>query len=362
MDNKNAKPPGSTAKVSQIIKHSVVTTKTTTPPAVKSMARSYRTPETYATSRTISVDEKNNASKRPTNKSISKPISSRNNSILPETDVADASPANEYCQDISDNMQQPDTPYSLHSNGESSPPRCMNQVEVLVHQMWYKAYASLEEDNLLLYFYDLNSGNSLQTALRAVSDAINENTSAEKAPDAISNGNVAKQSSKTDNSEIARVRQRIGSVAEVDLDGNENEYPEPGTTDVRIVRLDKEENVGLGISIKGGRENSMPIVISKIFPNMTAAQSSELFVGDAIIRCNGLDLVNATHDEAVAALKRAGKHVELHVKYLKEVTPWFRKIAAIGEVGWQLPQQSFLFRDVKSYQPQHDGNEQVKSA
>lgn len=33
--------------------------------------------------------------------------------------------------------------------------------------------------------------------------------------------------------------------------------------------------------------------------------------GDAILSVNGEDLTNASHDEAVAALKKAGKVVEL---------------------------------------------------
>jgi len=34
---------------------------------------------------------------------------------------------------------------------------------------------------------------------------------------------------------------------------------------IRLIRVVKTENNGLGISIKGGRENNMPILISKIF-------------------------------------------------------------------------------------------------
>ena len=53
---------------------------------------------------------------------------------------------------------------------------------------------------------------------------------------------------------------------------------------VRVVNIKKEPNQGLGISIKGGRENRMPILISKIFKGMAAEQSGKLFVGDAIVR------------------------------------------------------------------------------
>ena len=43
-------------------------------------------------------------------------------------------------------------------------------------------------------------------------------------------------------------------------------------------------NQGLGISIKGGRENRMPILISKIFKGMAADSTGKLFIGDAIVR------------------------------------------------------------------------------
>ncbi|TPP56475.1 Beta-1-syntrophin [Fasciola gigantica] len=93
----------------------------------------------------------------------------------------------------------------------------------------------------------------------------------------------------------------------------------------RLVRITKEELNGLGISIKGGRENKTPILISKIFKGMAAEQTGQLNVGDAILSVNGEDLRNSTHDEAVRALKRAGRIVELEVKHMHEVTPYFRR-------------------------------------
>lgn len=50
----------------------------------------------------------------------------------------------------------------------------------------------------------------------------------------------------------------------------------------RTVQIVKSENSGLGISIKGGRENRMPILISKIFKGMAADQTEELYVGNTI--------------------------------------------------------------------------------
>jgi C-terminal processing protease CtpA/Prc len=67
----------------------------------------------------------------------------------------------------------------------------------------------------------------------------------------------------------------------------------------------------IGISIKGGRENRMPILISKIFPHMPADQTGQLYVGDAILSVNGKDLQHVSHKEAVQILKKTEKEVEL---------------------------------------------------
>ena len=58
----------------------------------------------------------------------------------------------------------------------------------------------------------------------------------------------------------------------------------------------------------------MPILISKIFPNMPADQTGQLYVGDAILTVNGKDFRNVTHEEAVQILKTAGRIVQLEGK------------------------------------------------
>ena len=49
---------------------------------------------------------------------------------------------------------------------------------------------------------------------------------------------------------------------------------------------------------------------------MAADQAKGLYVGDAILTVNGEELRDATHDEAVRALKRAGRVVDLEGKFL----------------------------------------------
>ncbi|XP_028842911.1 beta-2-syntrophin [Denticeps clupeoides] len=107
-----------------------------------------------------------------------------------------------------------------------------------------------------------------------------------------------------------------------------------GAEAVRKVRVVKQESGGLGISIKGGRENRMPILISKIFPGLAADQCRALRVGDAILSVNGNDLREATHDMAVQALKKAGKEVTLEVKYIREVSPLFKKPSMVADLPW----------------------------
>lgn len=93
------------------------------------------------------------------------------------------------------------------------------------------------------------------------------------------------------------------------INGSAEATAAPGC--VRRVRVVKAEAGGLGISIKGGRENRMPVLISRIFPGLAAERSGALRLGDAILAVNGVDLRDATHDQAVQALKRAGREVIL---------------------------------------------------
>ncbi|KAF6288483.1 hypothetical protein mRhiFer1_009189 [Rhinolophus ferrumequinum] len=127
---------------------------------------------------------------------------------------------------------------------------------------------------------------------------------------------------------------------------------------VRRVRVVKQEAGGLGISIKGGRENRMPILISKIFPGLAADQSRALRLGDAILSVNGTDLRQATHDQAVQALKRAGKEVLLEVKFIREVTPYIKKPSLVSDLPWEgaTPQSPSFSGSEDSGSPKHQNS------
>ncbi|XP_077167021.1 beta-2-syntrophin isoform X2 [Paroedura picta] len=124
---------------------------------------------------------------------------------------------------------------------------------------------------------------------------------------------------------------------------------------VRRVRVVKAEAGGLGISIKGGRENRMPVLISRIFPGLAAERCGALRLGDAILSVNGTDLRDATHDQAVQALKRAGREVLLEVKYMREATPYLRKLSLVSDLPWEgaAPQSPSLSGSEDSGSPKH---------
>ncbi|XP_064360438.1 gamma-2-syntrophin-like [Dromaius novaehollandiae] len=65
----------------------------------------------------------------------------------------------------------------------------------------------------------------------------------------------------------------------------------------RTVTLRRQPVGGLVLSRKGGAEHKVPVVISKIFKDQAADQTGMLFIGDAIIQVNGINVESATHEE-----------------------------------------------------------------
>ncbi|CAL1281956.1 unnamed protein product [Larinioides sclopetarius] len=93
----------------------------------------------------------------------------------------------------------------------------------------------------------------------------------------------------------------------------------------RIVKVIRQEPGGLGLSIKGGAENKLPILISRIFKDQAADQTGDLFVGDAILMVNDISLENVKHDDAVNVLRTAGDEVTLRVKHCRAALPFLAK-------------------------------------
>uniref|UniRef100_A0A674NTJ1 Disks large homolog 1 n=1 Tax=Takifugu rubripes TaxID=31033 RepID=A0A674NTJ1_TAKRU len=74
---------------------------------------------------------------------------------------------------------------------------------------------------------------------------------------------------------------------------------------------------GLGFNIVGG-EDGEGIFISFILAGGPADLSGELRKGDRLVSVNGVDLHNATHEQAAAALKNAGTTVTIMAQYRPE--------------------------------------------
>ncbi|KAF6212929.1 hypothetical protein GE061_010641 [Apolygus lucorum] len=106
---------------------------------------------------------------------------------------------------------------------------------------------------------------------------------------------------------------------------NHNTRPSPSDSRVRIVGVTRQKVGGLGLSIKGGAEHKLPILVSRIFKEQAADQTGQLFVGDAIIKVNGEMITHCQHDEAVNILRNAGDIVMLTVKHYRAATPFLQK-------------------------------------
>ncbi|XP_034513199.1 gamma-2-syntrophin [Ailuropoda melanoleuca] len=99
----------------------------------------------------------------------------------------------------------------------------------------------------------------------------------------------------------------------------------------RTVTLRRQPVGGLGLSIKGGAEHRVPVVISRIFRGHAADQTGMLFVGDAVLQVNGINVENSTHEEVVHLLRNAGDEVTITVEYLRDA-PSFLKLP-LGSPG-----------------------------
>ena len=65
---------------------------------------------------------------------------------------------------------------------------------------------------------------------------------------------------------------------------------------------DYNNNLQTHYCFQGGKEHGVPILISEIHEGQPADRCNGLFVGDAILAVNGVDLRNAKHAEGVKVL------------------------------------------------------------
>uniref|UniRef100_A0AAR2KR86 Syntrophin, gamma 1 n=1 Tax=Pygocentrus nattereri TaxID=42514 RepID=A0AAR2KR86_PYGNA len=97
---------------------------------------------------------------------------------------------------------------------------------------------------------------------------------------------------------------------------------EPFYSSERTVTIRRQTIGGFGLSIKGGAEHKIPVVISKISKEQKAELSGLLFIGDGIlqVRCTSY-----SQSYSVQVLRNAGEEVTLTVSFLKR-TPAFLKL------------------------------------
>lgn len=127
----------------------------------------------------------------------------------------------------------------------------------------------------------------------------------------------------TPSATTSSLRNSVSSTSN-SLNNNGVGGPAPQTKE-RMVQVTRQKVGGLGLSIKGGAEHKLPILISRIYKDQAADATGQLFVGDAIIKVNGEYITACPHDDAVNILKNAGDLVVLTVKHYRAATPFLQK-------------------------------------
>ncbi|KAG7256953.1 hypothetical protein CRUP_030953, partial [Coryphaenoides rupestris] len=90
----------------------------------------------------------------------------------------------------------------------------------------------------------------------------------------------------------------------------------------RTVTIRRQAIGGFGLSIKGGAEHKIPVVISKISKEQKAELSGLLFIGDGILQINGINVRSYRHEEAIVYMGWADEK-ELDSVHDRMYTPKF---------------------------------------
>eukprot|EP00088_Acartia_fossae_P052367 TRINITY_DN5913_c0_g1_i1.p1 TRINITY_DN5913_c0_g1~~TRINITY_DN5913_c0_g1_i1.p1 ORF type:complete len:324 (+),score=72.92 TRINITY_DN5913_c0_g1_i1:1-972(+) len=94
------------------------------------------------------------------------------------------------------------------------------------------------------------------------------------------------------------MQQNGGNANVVNL-GDDEEHSYSKGKQVNVLKNPADD---LGIAIIGGKEHSLPIIISEVFPNSAVQRSNKIEAGDVILSVNGQDFSSVTHGEAVKFL------------------------------------------------------------
>ncbi|KFP91028.1 InaD-like, partial [Apaloderma vittatum] len=122
----------------------------------------------------------------------------------------------------------------------------------------------------------------------------------------------------------------------------------------RIVEIFRDPHVSLGISIVGGQtvikrlkngEELKGIFIKQVLEDSPAGRTKALKTGDKILEVSGIDLQNATHEEAVEAIKSAGNPVVFVVQGLSNVP---KVVSAVQPKGIKVSKDQDADKENKS--------------
>ncbi|XP_040534516.1 inaD-like protein isoform X2 [Gallus gallus] len=122
----------------------------------------------------------------------------------------------------------------------------------------------------------------------------------------------------------------------------------------RTVEIFRDPHVSLGISIVGGQtvikrlkngEELKGIFIKQVLEDSPAGRTRALKTGDKILEVSGIDLQNATHEEAVEAIKNAGNPVVFVVQSLSNVP---KVVSAIHPKGMKVSKDQDANKENKS--------------
>ncbi|KAM8843299.1 multiple PDZ domain protein-like isoform 2-T2 [Synchiropus picturatus] len=147
----------------------------------------------------------------------------------------------------------------------------------------------------------------------------------------------------------AKEKYHLGKTLELHVDGvkDEEEFHshQPVSWDQpRSVHLTRARGQSLGISIMGGRgmgrrlssgEMMRGVFIKQISPDSPAAHNGTLQIGDRILEVSGVDLRDASHEQAVEAIRSAGDDVVFLVQSGQHAS----QSAVLGNQGGLLPSQ-----------------------
>jgi C-terminal processing protease CtpA/Prc len=118
---------------------------------------------------------------------------------------------------------------------------------------------------------------------------------------------------------------------------DQSQSKSPRTAKIRVgeetlIEIERGK-LGLGLSIVGGSDTQLPgIIVHDIYQNGAAYRDARLSIGDQILKVNSVDLINATHDQALNALRQTSDYVKLliHRGYQNLKTPNSTKSPEFG--------------------------------